>query len=142
MNILWVEDEIQRLSELIKPLTKLGFTVHGTESYLATIDLINSGIQFDLAIVDIIIPHGGNFHPSHFPLSRRNEYLGLEICKKIRTKFPDLPIVVISIVEDPHVSRELAAIGISGFLHKGALMPSEVKDYLMEILESKNKDKP
>lgn len=63
---------------------------------------LSSGIDFDLALVDL-----------HMPGTE-----GASTVARWRREHPALPLVILSAIEDPHLVRELIALGVSGFVPK------------------------
>ena len=115
MRILWVEDDIDKIRGLLFYTEKLGANITEARTYSEAVNILNSSAAFDIAIVDLIIPVGAvtdNFEP----------YPGIDVCRAIRKKYKDLPIIVMSVVRDSEVLEQLSTIGINKILRKDRKM--------------------
>ena len=81
------------------------------EAVVATAEHVAAGLQMqseaggcDLLLLDLLLP----------------DVLGLEALKLFRTRFPTLPVVILSASLDPSHVREALAAGASGYVPKSA----------------------
>lgn len=62
---------------------------------------------------------------------------GLAICKDLRRKFPSLKIIMISMIQAPHILKEAEKEGANGYIPK-TTDASLLKQVIREICEGKN----
>jgi len=136
MNVLWIEDDINRIRGLLNPLKKHGVKLYEATNYKQAIEFLNSELEFKLVVVDLIIPRGVDYSVEDLSISdlKIHGFLGIEICKLFKEKYPNTPIVVISVVIDDKIYNELLNIGVVKIFRKGSLIPSELKDELIELI--------
>jgi len=65
------------------------------------------------------------------------ELPGLNVCRQLRQKYPHLPIVIISVVIDSAIDKDLIDIGVTMVFGKGAIFPSDLKEELEKIMNEK-----
>jgi CheY-like chemotaxis protein len=87
MKLLWIEDDFLILDGLLAPLKKEGVAITTAADYNSAKEAINQAKSFDVAIVDLIIPH------DHQEI---NEPLGLNLVELLHQNAPDLPIMVLT----------------------------------------------
>ena len=109
MNILVVDDHPLYRSGVAYTLQNTGLDVHVVEC--AALDTafqrLDDGLQADLVILDLQMPG----------------YSGLDSVRSMRSRRPEVPVLVLSGNEDPAVVRECIDLGAFGFVPKSA--PSE-----------------
>ena len=102
MKILICEDEEILLTAIEFRMRKQGFEVILAKDGLAAYEKVKSDPP-DLIIADIVMPH----------------LTGLELIEKIRTELKsDLPVIVISALEDDDVVLNAFKIGANDFITK------------------------
>ena len=79
---------------------------------------LESGTSCDLLLLDILMP-GTN---------------GFEVAKRMRTEYPDIKIIVLSVDTKEYVITRLMQIGIDGFISKNGLL-EEVKLAIDSVAE-------
>ena len=140
MNILWIEDDIYRIKGLLNPLEEQGARIFNAKNYKQAIESLNSGVKFDLFVVDLIIPNGNAdelCEEREDKLDKTNDILGVNVCILCKNKYPDVPIVVITVVSDNVTIKKLMEIGVNRIFQKGSLFPSELKDELIDLIKEK-----
>lgn len=127
LKILWVEDDAQKLKGLVKPLEKDGHKIIFAEDKKEALELIEND-DFNLIIVDLIIPTGeqGNTGNDHF--------VGVDLINDLKQKNIVSPIIVLSVVRDYEIIKELERIGVKAILPKGSFLPSHLKNEVYRIL--------
>lgn len=109
MNILVVDDHPLYRSGVVHTLQNTGLEVQVLEC--ATLDVafqrLDDGLQVDLMILDLQMPG----------------YAGTESVRDVRSRRPEVPVLVLSANEDPSVVRQCIDLGAYGFVPKSA--PSE-----------------
>lgn len=134
--ILFVEDEYDRIRNLVRPLEKEGYKIipakkDGTEA----INILKEK-KIDLVILDIMLPPGDEIKDNMG--GRRT---GLEVCRIIRKELQlDIPIIVLSVIRDGFVRDEIMALGANLYLEKPVL-PSILKDRIEELMSSKGDER-
>jgi len=126
-KILWVEDDANVLMGLVRPLEKDGHKIIIAEDEIDALELINEN-NFDLILVDIIIPTGKKDDYGH------TEFVGFDLLKKIKELEIEVPIIVLSVIRDPNMIKEMYEIGVKLVLPKGAYLPSKLKEQVYEVL--------
>lgn len=128
-RILWVEDEALKLEGLVRPLKKEGCEIDYAFSEYEAETKIKSGINYDIIIVDLIIPSGVDGDLGDRKL------IGVDLITKIKVdlRIPT-PILVVSIVNDTDVIRGLDKF-IEFYLPKRALRPSKLKEEVDRIIK-------
>jgi DNA-binding NarL/FixJ family response regulator len=106
MNILVVDDHPLYRSGVVYTLQNTGMDVHVVEcSVLDTaFQRLDDGLQVDLIILDLQMPG----------------YQGLDSLRAVRSRRPEVPVLVLSGNEDPAVVRECIDLGAFGFVPKSA----------------------
>lgn len=130
MKLLWIEDDFLLLDGLLAPLKREGVTITTVADYKSAQEAMESASNFDIAIVDLIIPHDQP-EPS--------EPLGLSLVEQLKETAPDLPIMVLTVIRDKDIDIRLEKLGVH-IMHKGAVLPSILCEKVREIVEQrKNK---
>lgn len=112
MKILIVEDDL-RVSELLqRGLSEAGFDIHLAYDGKSAERLFNSN-QFDLIVTDIILP----------------KIDGIEFCKRIKTKNPSLPIIMLTALGTTDDKVEGFDAGADDYLVK----PFEMRELIARI---------
>jgi DNA-binding NarL/FixJ family response regulator len=106
MNILVVDDHPLYRSGVVYTLQNTGMDVEVVEcsSLDAAFQRLDAGLHVDLMILDLQMPG----------------FQGVESVQTVRTRRPEVPVLVLSGNEDPAVVRECIEIGAFGFLPKSA----------------------
>jgi len=106
MNILVVDDHPLYRSGVVYTLQNAGMDVNVIECSLLEMAFqrLDDGLQADLMILDLQMPG----------------YAGLDSVRAMRSRRPEVPVLVLSGSEDPAVVRECIELGAFGFLPKSA----------------------
>lgn len=107
--IAWIEDDIDVLMPLMRPLDKQGFEIRKYYSYAEAIEHIEGIRTCVLICLDLILPPGQGAGPQP-----EDEYLGLRLLREIRTTYAmTMPILILSVIADgPDVDQdELQELG-------------------------------
>ncbi|SDU65861.1 response regulator [Desulfobacula phenolica] len=127
-SLLWIEDDFDRLKNLVRPLLKKGFKVdHVTnlESYCEKQNLQ----KYDLFIVDLMIPQ----KKRNGDITEFDPYPGIQILKNLIDL--NKPILVLSIVTDTEIMKTINKMDSSiKILRKGNVFPSDFKYEIYELL--------
>jgi DNA-binding NarL/FixJ family response regulator len=106
MNILVVDDHPLYRSGVVYTLQNAGLEVQVVECAAldTAVQRLEAGLQVDLMILDLQMPG----------------YTGLDSVRAVRTRCPEVPVLVLSGHEDPAVVRECIDLGAFGFVPKSA----------------------
>lgn len=109
MNILVVDDHPLYRSGVVHTLQNAGMDINVVECAQldAAFQRLDGGLQVDLMILDLQMPG----------------YSGLDSVRTVRSRRPEVPVLVLSGNEDPAIVRECIDLGAYGFVPKSA--PSE-----------------
>jgi len=100
INIIVIDDDTA-VTDLMSVLLKThGFEVQATNNSIDGLNLIREG-DFDLVILDLMMP----------------EMDGWEVCKEVR-KFSQVPIIVLSALNDPSMVASVLDAGADDYLTK------------------------
>ena len=115
-NILLVDDEPFFIPEIIQGLQEnLGATVSIATDYEETTKILLSDRLIDLVITDIMIPTKDG-------LSANPYQGGIDVCTKVRAiRGMELPIICLTVVNDPRILKRLRKIGVNQIINKPAL---------------------
>lgn len=97
-HILWVEDEKDQYRAFSYKLTP-NYQLTRAIDYQSAIDLFAKS-DFDMVIVDIILPSGFSQKKLNSLENVTDIYFGIEFIIHIRSSNKDIPIVVVSIVTE------------------------------------------
>lgn len=97
-NILWVEDEKNQYRAFSYKLTP-NYQLTRAIDYQSAIDLFDNS-DFDMVIVDIILPSGFSQEKLSGLENVTDIYFGIEFIRHIRSFSKDIPIVVVSVVTE------------------------------------------
>jgi DNA-binding NarL/FixJ family response regulator len=106
MNILVVDDHPLYRSGVAYTLQNAGMDVHVTECAVleSAFQRLDAGLRVDLMILDLQMPG----------------FQGLDSVRAVRTRHPEVPVLVLSGNEDPAVVRQCIDLGACGFVPKSA----------------------
>ena len=109
MNILVVDDHPLYRSGVAYTLQNSGQDIEVIECAVvdAALARLDAGLQADLMILDLQMPG----------------YSGLDSLRTVRSRRPEVPVLILSANDDPSVVRECIDLGAYGFVPKSA--PSE-----------------
>lgn len=116
-TILLVDDDSRFRFALATELRASGYLVQSAEDGQRATGMIEDGgepwADIDLVITDLVMP-------------RKD---GLELCKTIRKKNMDIPVLVITGFLSPNIQRELERLGCTDFLEK----PFSPQEFLSKV---------
>ena len=118
-KILWADDEIDMLKPHILFLEKKGYEVTPVNSGFDALDSCDKD-NFDIVFLDENMPGMS----------------GLEVLTIIKTKFPSLPVVMITKNEEEEIMEEAIGSKITDYLIK-PLNPNQILLSVKKILENK-----
>ena len=146
-KLLWVEDDHNDLDPILFPLKHAGVLVEPCSSLEGALERISHGIeQYNAILIDLILPKTDDEHDTR-TWQERTPYqninfnahlLGVELIRFIRQAVSKtIPIVVLSVVNDPEISKVLGEFSVKDFLYKSPNVTNKaVCKALMEAMES------
>ncbi len=129
-NILWIEDEALKLKGLVRPLIKSGDVVTFAFTKAESIEILRNQ-SFDLIILDIIIPDDG----SSSKKPKLNDFEGIELLRILKETRCNIPVVVLTVVDDEEAIDIINKLGARKTLRKGSYLPSDLKKEVDRILQ-------
>lgn len=117
-RILIIEDEAPLAEEWERGLTPEGYEIY-TINHLSEIPHILSKLDdFDLVLLDVMLPSIDVSDVVDLESIGYGRSAGVWVAKSIKEKKPSLPIVVVTIVEDPGIIQNLRDAGVRRVLNK------------------------
>lgn len=115
-TVLFVDDDMRRMSSFVDMLEWEGYTVLGANSVDKARRLFrNLGKVIDLVVLDIMMPPGEGDDPETVDHGRST---GLEFLKEVRKELKKLPVIVLSIRHDHECKNAAEEAGASDYLEK------------------------
>ena len=133
-KILWIEDDYYHLQGLVSPLKKMNFEIDAVESYDEALVFLKNWRDYDLIILDLLMP---NMKETDFREDLKPWHYGRELFYYMKELNVDKPIIIISIVQYRKLIEELLQNGASMHLEKIDLLPIQVKDAVLSLLNKK-----
>lgn len=120
MKVLVVDDHPLYRSGVVHTLHEAvpGMEVTECGSVGAALERIDAGLQVQLMILDLQMPG----------------YQGTDSLRTVRTRRPEVPVLVLSANEDPKVVRECVELGAYGFVPKSA--PADMLSSALQLVAS------
>jgi CheY-like chemotaxis protein len=126
-NILWVEDDYERIKGLGYFLEEEGHKFIAATTKKEAFQILDERKNFDLIIIDLILSEGEDIKPfDPFP--------GFKVLKRLKDLNLDVPIIVLTIVEDTEILNRLNKYKIVELLKKGGFKPSELREAVHRVL--------
>lgn len=136
-RMLWVEDDYFRLRGLTRPLKKKGLEIVFAKDEKEATGLLDKKERFDIFLIDIIIPEGIDDRKVASVEVREN--VGVDLIRRIRQNYNlSIPILVLTVVEDPIILQEIRNLGVSTIIPKGNFHPSELENEVALVLGLKS----
>ena len=123
LKILLVDDDRFLLDMYSLKFKKSGMEIDTSSSSLNALDKIKKGNNYDIIILDIIMPHMD----------------GLEFLQTLRSEklAPDATVIMLTNQADDF--EKAKSFGVDGYIVKASSIPSEVVDQVMKTYKAKNK---
>jgi CheY-like chemotaxis protein len=137
--VLWVEDDHYAIKSLVRPLEKIGFTFDVATSAAEAYDKAKDWQKYDMFVIDLILPETeyDDELPPVVSSWLREKYLGIGLAKWLCMDLKvTRPVVLLSVVRDPIGRFGLEKLGLAAVIAKPGLLPSELKQRLLLVLET------
>jgi DNA-binding NarL/FixJ family response regulator len=105
--------------------------VSEVETNTAVLQILAELAQKDLKSINLVVLELGNSRSPH------SQQIGLQLCRQIKTQYPNLPILLLSSVQDQGLLLAAKAIGIDGYCPKGTPV-SELVDIMQEVVAGRS----
>jgi DNA-binding response OmpR family regulator len=126
-TIVWIEDDIELIKPVIRPLEQSGYKFLYINSAQEAIKCVDNIRKADLILLDMILPPGQE--DTHY-----GRYAGIDILRELRDKHGiGTPVIVFSVVNDEGIIHKLNEFGVTDIIRKPVL-PSELKKRVEEAL--------
>ena len=123
-RIMWIEDDVDIIGSVVRPLKDRGYEITVVESMREALDRIEELRCCDLILLDIILP-------AHDEQWEREHHIGVHLLRALREQMVDTPVLVLSVVGNPEVVKELRELGVLGFLRK-PILPHQLDERAYE----------
>ncbi len=121
LKILLIDDDKFLLDMYSMKFKKSGLEIDTSSSSLAAMDKIRSGGEYDIIVLDIIMPGMD----------------GLEILKNIRAEKLSPSAAIIMLTNQADDFEKAKSLGVDGYIIKATTIPSEVVDKVLQIYKDK-----
>jgi len=129
VKIAWMEDDIEIIEPVVKPLKDAGHSFVELFSVEEVIDALDDVRSCDLILLDLLLPVGeaaGNY----------GRYPGLRLLEVLREQYSiDIPAVVLTMVPNERVLSKLKKLGVADIITK-PILPSKLKERVLKALEA------
>ena len=130
-RVLWVEDDWTQFDDLVAPVAEI-CSVEVARDLSAASTIIQRDTDFDLFIVDLIIPEGRT--ASAIP--RIHPYHGLSFIYALRHTFRVIsPVLALTVVRDDPAFDLLVDLDVDRVLVKGTLLPADLADNVNALIQ-------
>jgi DNA-binding response OmpR family regulator len=126
MKTVWIDDDIEIIDPVIKPLIQAGHEIAKIRTIRDALDSIEVLRTCDLILLDMILPPGDDEDFGY--------YSGVRLLCKLREEHDvATPVIVFSVVDPDRVKEELDPLNVAKYVRKPAL-PSELKKAVDAVL--------
>ena len=116
-KILLVEDDKDLLNIYQEELKFSGIEYDTAETGKEAIDK-DATFEYDVILLDIMLP----------------DIQGLEVLKKVKERNKDKKVIIISNLEVPAIINQAYSLGVSAYLIKAELLPSQIVEEVKRIV--------
>jgi CheY-like chemotaxis protein len=132
-NILFIDDDYNRLSSHIEMLKIQGYDVKGINSAKEALEELRmKKDKYDVIILDLMMP------VDEFGVeeTKNGRETGLVLLGKLREISKDIPVIVLTVLRDPSVMEKARKLGVNEYLLKPQF-PSK----LIKVIEKFGREK-
>ncbi|MFW6149467.1 MAG: hypothetical protein ACOC6D_06385 [Atribacterota bacterium] len=135
-SILWLEDERDQFRAFSRGLIN-EYELTRARDYQEALDIfLNGKNKYDMIIVDIIIPSGHKFVSVDEIAKISTEYFGVKFIKEVRQINKEVPILVVSVVNEDDIIDNIKEIDNDiDLIWKYDTDSNQVKETVNNILE-------
>lgn len=120
IKILLAEDDLQLVDMYSRKFELEGFDVQVAEDGKKAMDILGSGFNPDVAILDVMMP----------------EVDGLEVLRKIKSapEYKDLIVIMLTNLSDDKTAEQIYSLGATEYIVKAEMTPLEVSNKVKELV--------
>ena len=127
-TIVWIEDDIDIIEPVIRPLELAGYTFVKLRTIAEALNAIEVIRNADLVLLDMILP------PSQID-REFGRYPGRKLLEILRKEYGIVtPVIALTVVTQPEVLEDLANLGVADVLRK-PIRPSVLKQRVEDVLQ-------
>ncbi len=143
-NIVWIMSDRPLKLLLVDqdPIFRLGLRVALEEfsnlqvvseagTNTAVLQILAELAQQDLKSINLVVLELGNSR------SLQSQQIGLQLCRQIKTQYPNLPILLLTSVQDQGLLLAAKSVGIDGYCPKGTPV-TELVDIMQEVVAGRS----
>ncbi|WP_315791946.1 DUF3685 domain-containing protein [Fischerella sp. JS2] len=97
----------------------------------AVLQILAELAQQDLKSINLVVLELGNSR------SLQSQQIGLQLCRQIKTQYPNLPILLLTSVQDQGLLLAAKSVGIDGYCPKGTPV-TELVDIMQEVVAGRS----
>lgn len=129
-QIVWIEDDIDIIYPVIRPLELAGFTILKYRTVRDANEAMEQVRNADLILLDMLLPKGSEG-------SEVEDYEGLQLLREWRAAYGEdfPPVVAFSVITSDRVVSQLRKLKVAGIIRKPE-RPSQLKLYIEKVLQS------
>lgn len=152
MRILWIEDEYFHIRGLFRLLEDMDYAIVPARSVVEAKEHLKKWGSFNLIVLDLILPHSDNIYDVAVKPSITSKVFGnsdRDLAQNGINLFyymiddlgVDLPIIILSVVRTKKIVEKLMEKGAAITVEKAGLLPSDIKDIVLRVLNINNEDR-
>ena len=127
-TIVWIEDDIDIIEPVVRPLELAGYTFVKLRTIAEALNAIEVIRNADLVLLDMILP------PSQID-REFGRYPGRKLLEILRKEYGIVtPVIALTVVTQPEVLEDLANLGVADVLRK-PIRPSVLKQRVEDVLQ-------
>ena len=133
-KIAWIEDDIDVIDAVVRPLVNAGFEFKEFHTYSEVLDNLEEIFDCDLILLDLIFPPGQKAKE----IEVDDEPLGLKFLEVVKEHKPQIPIIILSVIaKTESVDKKLDDYrAVLNFRQQPkAVRPSKLKALVYEMLK-------
>jgi DNA-binding NarL/FixJ family response regulator len=101
------------------------------ETYTDVLRILAETTDQDVARLNLVILELGNVH------STSSQQMGLQLCQQLKTQYPNLPILLLSSLQEQGILLAAKAVGVEGYCPKGSPI-SELVTAIQEVIAGRS----
>jgi len=127
IKILLAEDDLQLVDMYSRKFELEGFEVQVAEDGQKALDILDTGFEPDIAILDVMMP----------------QVDGLQVLRKIKEddRFKNLIVIMLTNLSDDNTAEQIYTLGATEYIVKAEMTPLEVANKVKELVTIYKKDK-
>jgi CheY-like chemotaxis protein len=133
-RILLIDDDLAPMHYYLRALGEAGYTVEHTRNASEALEFLNTKAhEVHLIILDVMMPGGKTFAGEK---TDEGMTTGLLLLKKIKTKWPMLPVLILTNLNTPELGTDITLMGDVESARKIDTDPFDLVDRVRLLLDS------